>query len=77
MGGGNIQIMFCALSFDETSGDDTTNNKVWFLGTLNMFQGVENLLKLDTEFKCKDSTLIPDFVSKFHFQPLFGDSLHD
>ncbi len=77
MGRGNIQIMFYAPSFDEISGDDATNARVWFLGMLNIFQGVENLLKLDAEFKCKDSTLIPDFVSKFHFQSLFGDeSLH-
>ncbi len=72
--GEDIQLMFYALSLGETSDD--TNRKVWFLGILTIFREIDdgnNLPTLNAEFKCKDSALVPQYVSNFHFNLLFGD----
>ncbi len=79
IGRGNIEIKFCALSYDDLSGHgDKANNKVWFLCTLTILHEIQEednqpRLKLNAEFKCKDSSLIPTYVSKFHFHLIFGD----
>ncbi len=61
-----------------SGGGDDANNKVWFLGTLTIFHEVEEednhpRLRLNAEFKCKDNSIIPNYVSKFHFHLIFGD----